>query len=75
MKRAKLTLVVENNATGQLAKLIKLFVGDVIRAELAAAPGKAVAIPWCVWKACSSTTAVPSCRVDREQGPGGHLAC
>lgn len=45
MKRAKLTLVVENNATGQLAKLIKLFVGDVIRAELAAAPGKAVSDP------------------------------
>src|SRR5690606_6075263 len=42
MKRARMTLVVENNATGQLASLIKLRVGDVLRAETgAAAAGKA----------------------------------
>ena len=43
MKRAKMTLVVENNANGQLATLIKLHVGDVLRAEAGAgASGKGV---------------------------------
>ncbi len=46
MKRARMTLVVENNATGQLAKLIKLHVGDVVRAEAAALAASLSATRW-----------------------------